>query len=160
MATTAAHRRRQSHRPLWVGAGVVVLAGLVAGVVVGLGLGHSPSQPAPASLTGSTSQDLALNVTAVSPTPGATNIDPGTTFSVTFSTPLSPHSPMPTFSPPIAGSWAPISSTQINFVASATPIPGTQETMTIPGGSQGMLAANGHVLATTVSVGFTLAPGS
>ena len=165
MATVAAHRKRRSHRPLWIGAGAIVLAGAAAGVAVGFGLGHSgngsaASSPARSGQTTSANRTTALNVTAVTPTPGATSVDPGTTFSVTFSTPLAANSPLPTFSPPIAGSWVPTSPTQIEFDASATPIPGTQETMTIPGGTAGMLAANGQALGKTVSVGFSLAPGS
>ena len=165
MATTPAHRRRRSRRPLWLAAGVVVTAGAVAGVMVSVGISHhggAGSNPAAAAAQPSskTQAKVPLTVTATTPAAGAANVDTGAPLTVTFSTAVSLQGPMPTFTPPLAGAWAPAAPNKIKFVAAASPVPGTQETLTVPGGPGGMVGTRGQALSQTTTVSFGFAPGS
>ncbi len=100
----------------------------------------------------------ALNVGSVSPT--GTNVVAGSTISVHFSTDLAPNSPMPTLSPPVAGSWAVLSPSLLQFEATGPLVPGATETITVPGGASGVIGSEGQHLTETVTSHFTVAPGS
>ena len=100
----------------------------------------------------------ALTVASVSPT-GA-NVAAGSTVSVQFSTDLAPNSPMPTLSPPVAGVWAVLSPSLLEYQASGPLVPGTTETVTVPGGDSGVIGSEGQHLAQTVTSQFSVAPGS
>ena len=101
----------------------------------------------------------ALNVGSVSPT--GTNVVAGSTISVQFSTDLAPNSPMPTLSPPVAGSWAVLSPSLLQYQATGPLVPGATETITVPGRSQsGVIGSEGQHLTQTVTSHFTVAPGS
>ena len=67
---------------------------------------------------------------------------------------------MPTLSPSVAGDWAALSSSLLVFQASGPLVPGTTETVTVPGGASGVLGSLGQRLAQTVTSQFTVAPGS
>jgi peptidoglycan hydrolase-like protein with peptidoglycan-binding domain len=131
---------------------VVVLA-LAAGGFVAVDRLHSnqaaatPSAPPPA-----------LTVDSVSPT-GA-NVAAGSTVTVQFSTDLAPGSPMPTLNPPVAGSWAVLSPSLLEYQASGPLVPGATETVTVPGGSSGVVGSEGQHLAQSVTSQFSVAPGS
>ncbi|MGA2473964.1 MAG: Ig-like domain-containing protein, partial [Acidimicrobiales bacterium] len=105
-----------------------------------------------------TAPPVALTVASVSPT-GA-NVAAGSTISVQFSTDLAPGSPMPTLTPAVAGSWAVLSPSLLQFQATGPLVPGATETVTVPGGSTGVLGSEGQHLAQTFTSQFTVAPGS
>jgi peptidoglycan hydrolase-like protein with peptidoglycan-binding domain len=107
----------------------------------------TPSAPPPA-----------LKVASISPT--GTNVVAGSTISVQFSTDLAPNSPMPTLSPPIAGSWAVLSPSLLQYQPSGPLVPGATETITVPGGSGGVIGSQGQQLAQNATSQFTVAPGS
>jgi peptidoglycan hydrolase-like protein with peptidoglycan-binding domain len=100
----------------------------------------------------------ALTVGSVSPT--GTNVVAGSTISVHFSTDLAPNSPMPTLSPAVAGSWAVLSPSLLQFEATGPLVPGATETITVPGGASGVIGSEGQHLAKTLTSQFTVAPGS
>jgi peptidoglycan hydrolase-like protein with peptidoglycan-binding domain len=100
----------------------------------------------------------ALTVASVSPT-GA-NVAAGSTVSVQFSTDLAPNSPMPTLTPPVAGTWAVLSPSLLEYQASGPLVPGATETVTVPGGPSGVIGSEGQHLAQTVTSQFSVAPGS
>ncbi|HEX3334288.1 MAG TPA: L,D-transpeptidase family protein [Acidimicrobiales bacterium] len=100
----------------------------------------------------------ALTVAAVTPT--GTSVVAGSTIAVHFSTNLAPNSPMPTLSPPVAGSWAVLSPSVLQYQASGPLVPGVTETITVPGGASGVVGSLGQHLAQTVTSPFTVAPGS
>lgn len=163
MGSAAAHRRRGRRRALWWGLAAVAAIAVVLGVVVSSGMLHDGGGTASASPSSTPATHHVvepLTVVGTTPSAGATNVDPGATITVSFSTPLGPNSPMPSLNPPLAGSWSPVSGGELQFVATATPVPGTQETLTIPGGPSGVISADGQTLAQTTTVGFTLASGS
>jgi peptidoglycan hydrolase-like protein with peptidoglycan-binding domain len=130
----------------------VVLA-IAAGGFVAVDRQHSnqasatPSAPPPA-----------LTVDSVSPT-GA-NVSAGSTVTVQFSTDLAPGSPMPTLSPPVAGTWAVLSPSLLEYQATGPLVPGATETLTVPGGSSGVVGSEGQHLAQSVTSQFSVAPGS
>jgi len=71
---------------------------------------------------------------------------PGTApFTVRFSSPLSARTPNPVISPSVAGSWA-VSGTEDTFTPAMAWYPLTNVTITVPAGSNGMLAASGRRL--------------
>jgi peptidoglycan hydrolase-like protein with peptidoglycan-binding domain len=150
---TGEHVRRRSGKRWWVilTVGVAVLVVAAAAIVVtNLHFNQAaatPSAPPPA-----------LTVVSVSPT--GTNIAAGTTISVKFSTDLGPGSPMPTLSPPVAGTWAVLSPSVLQYQASGPLVPGATETVTVPGGPAGVVGSQGQHLAQTVTSQFTVAPGS
>jgi lipoprotein-anchoring transpeptidase ErfK/SrfK len=101
-----------------------------------------------------------LHVASTNPAPKSTNVPSDTTLTVRFSAPLATGTPMPTLSPPIAGSWAFASPTTLRFVGSGPLVPGSTETIAVPGGRHGVEAAGGKRLPSAVTVGFSVATGS
>jgi hypothetical protein len=67
---------------------------------------------------------------------------------------------MPTVSPPVAGTWAVLSPSVLQYQASGPLVPGATETVTVPGGPAGVVGSQGQHLAQTVTSQFTVAPGS
>ena len=139
---------------MWVIVTVCLAALVVAagGTVV---VDHARDNEAAATPT---APPVALTVTAVTPT-GA-NVAAGSTISVQFSTDLAPGSPMPTLTPAVAGSWAALSPSLLQFQATGPLVPGATETVTVPGGTSGVLGSEGQRLAQTFTSQFTVAPGS
>jgi peptidoglycan hydrolase-like protein with peptidoglycan-binding domain len=146
-------RTRSGHRRWLIAIVCVVVVAIAAGGFVAVDRMHSsqasatPSAPPPA-----------LTVASVSPT-GA-NVAAGSTVTVQFSTDLAPGSPMPTLTPPVAGSWAVLSPSLLEYQATGPLVPGADETVNVPGGSSGVVGSEGQRLAQSVTSQFTVAPGS
>ena len=117
-----------------IGVAVVALAVAAAGFVL------IPRPHTPAAATTSTPPPV-LRVLSTAPT-GA-NVDSGSVISVQFSTDLAPGSPMPTLSPAVAGQWAALSPTLLQYQATAPLVPGALETITVPGGAHGVVGLAG-----------------
>ena len=147
-----ARKRRRPRTWIIVSVGVLALAIAAVGFVV-VGRLHG----APASATG-TAPPVPLKVVSVSP--DGTAASAGSAITVQFSTDLAPDSPLPTLSPPIAGTWAALSASLIEYQAAGPLVPGVTETVTVPGGRGGAVSSEGLRLAETVTSQFTVAPGS
>src|SRR5580700_8353481 len=99
-------------------------------------------------------------LTVASVTPTGTNVAAGSTISVQLSTDLAPGSPMPTLSPAVAGAWAVLSPSLLEYQTTGPLTPGATETITVPGGAAGVVGSEGQHLAQSVTSQFTVAPGS
>jgi peptidoglycan hydrolase-like protein with peptidoglycan-binding domain len=106
----------------------------------------------------SASPPPALTVSSVSPT--GTSVAAGSTITVQFSTDLAPNSPLPTLSPLVAGSWAVLSPSLLEYQATGPLVPGATETVTVPGGASGVIGSEGQRLAQSSTSQFTVAAGS
>jgi peptidoglycan hydrolase-like protein with peptidoglycan-binding domain len=150
---TGEHVRSRSGKRWWViltvGAAVLVVAA-AAIVVTNLHFNQAAATP--------TAPPPTLRVVSVSPT--GSNVAAGSIISVQFSTDLGPGSPMPTVSPPVAGTWAVLSASVLQYQASGPLVPGATETVTVPGGAAGVVGSRGQRLAQSVTSQFTVAPGS
>jgi peptidoglycan hydrolase-like protein with peptidoglycan-binding domain len=76
---------------------------------------------------------------------------------VHFTDPVDLNGPMPSLTPPVPGTWARTGLDDLTFDATAPFIPGTAETLTIPGGTTGVRDRSGQSLAESVTVPFTVA---
>ncbi|HET9079723.1 MAG TPA: L,D-transpeptidase family protein [Trebonia sp.] len=94
-----------------------------------------------------------LRLLSVSPAGGTTGANGGGPVTLTFSSPLSPSTPLPSISPNVAGSWK-VSGATATFTPSSGFQPDTQVSLTIPGGMAGATASAG-TLSKTSSVTFT-----
>jgi len=156
---TAAHLHRRRF---------AVVGGVVALVVAAVGftmVGHPGATKVSASPTTAppshpVASKLPLNVVSVTPVDGTSGVATDATVTVKFSVPLAPHSPTPTLSPPVAGSWQQVNPTTMSFVASAPLVPSSSETVTVPAGAGGVVGAAGQTLAQGATVHFGVAPGS
>jgi lipoprotein-anchoring transpeptidase ErfK/SrfK len=138
---------------LWViAAAAVALAVAAAGFVL---LPRPHGSPASADTS---TPPPALSVVSTAPT-GA-GVDSGSMISVQFSTDLAPGSAMPTLSPPVAGQWAVLSPTLLQYQATAPLVPGAVEALTVPGGTHGVVGSRGQHLAASFTTSFTVAQGS
>jgi lipoprotein-anchoring transpeptidase ErfK/SrfK len=157
MAKTPAHRRRgEGHSQRWLIGGVAVL--LVALLATGgVLLARSRSTSASADPKPSV---VPLNVLSTTPASGSTDVASSATISVRLTTALATGSPLPTLSPPVAGSWSLISPNELQFVAAGPLVPGSSETLTVPGGPTGLRGAQGQHLTSSTTVTFSVAPGS
>src|SRR6202050_1304376 len=124
---------RQVGRRWWVILTVCFVALVIAaaGLVVVVHVRFSPSSASP------TAPPPALKVVSTSPT--GTNVAAGSTISVKFSTDLAPNTPLPTLTPAVAGSWVVLSPSLLQYQATGPLVPGTNETLTIPGGPSGVI---------------------
>jgi peptidoglycan hydrolase-like protein with peptidoglycan-binding domain len=145
---------REEGRRWWVILTVCVVALVVAaaGLVVVVHVRFSPASASP------TAPPPALKVVSTSPT--GSNVAAGSTISVQFSTDLAPNAPMPTLDPPVAGAWAVLSPSLLQYQATGPLVPGATETITVPGGPSGVVSSGGQHLTKTVTSSFTVAPGS
>jgi hypothetical protein len=94
-----------------------------------------------------------LQLLSVSPAGGSRHANGGAPVTLTFSSALSPGTPLPTLTPKIAGSWQ-VSGATATFTPSDGYAPGTTVTLKIPGGMAGAAASAG-TLGTSSRVTFT-----
>jgi peptidoglycan hydrolase-like protein with peptidoglycan-binding domain len=148
------HVRTKSGARRWVIVAVcVAVLAIAAGGFVAVDRLHSNQAAAT-----SASPPPALTISSVSPT--GTSVAAGSTITVQFSTDLAPNSPLPTLSPPVAGSWAVLSPSLLEYQATGPLVPGATETVTVPGGASGVIGSEGQRLAQSSTSQFTVAPGS
>jgi hypothetical protein len=149
-AATSTPRRAR----VWVAVALGVLAvAIVAGGFIMVGQSHSNNAAADP-----TAPPVPLSVVSTSPT--GSSVAGGSTISVQFSTDLAPGSPMPTLAPAVAGTWSVLSPSLLQYQATGPLVPGATETISVPGGSGGVLGARGQHLPANVTSSFTVAQGS
>ena len=168
LAHLAAYGPRRRRVWPWVTAAVVVLALAAGGTWYASSRTGSPSSGAgtttTAAASGGGSATPAFAVAAVSPASGASGVASDTTIAIRFTAPLPGATPtgaaLPTLEPAVAGSWHRSARSTLEFVPSAPFVPGSTETVSIPGGPGGVQDAGGQSLASTDAVTFTIAHGS
>jgi L,D-transpeptidase catalytic domain len=156
------HRRRENGR---VKTGVVVAlacgllaAGTTFAVHLGLAAGRVDGPANSGGSAGTASRGsgavTTLQVLSVSPDNSADPLTPANPVRIVFSAPLTARSPLPTFSPAIAGRWQAVGNNTIAFTPSAPVSPTTEETLLIPGGRSGERSVTGLTLAASVTAVF------
>jgi peptidoglycan hydrolase-like protein with peptidoglycan-binding domain len=136
---------------------VVVLAAAAVAFVAGRHTDGTASSPSGAA--GGAPSTVAvrpLTVLSTVPATGATNVPSDQPVTVRLSSKVVAASGMPTFSPPVSGTWVATGLTTLTFQATAPFVPTTTETLLIPSGTSGVRGSNGAVLAAPVSVTFTV----
>jgi lipoprotein-anchoring transpeptidase ErfK/SrfK len=79
--------------------------------------------------------------------------------SITFSAPVVLGKVTPSLAPPVAGKWVRPNATTLSYDLAAPLVPGSHETLTIPGGPSGLKGNGGARLADSSSVPFDVAGG-
>ena len=172
----ASKSARGSRSPLLV-VGIVVLAfalGAVTGALVEHATAHSakpagnaaagsgtsaPTTSAPASATTTTSPPAPLSVASVTPVDGSTDVAPNGAITISMSAPLSTATPLPVLDPATPGAWTTSGST-FRFVPTTDFMPLSNLSVTVPGGTAGILGQGGGRLAESVTERFQVANGS
>jgi hypothetical protein len=151
-------RRRSTEVPLIVACCVLLVAVAAGGVALAV---HSQASSPNSTAGASPTPHLApLAVLGTTPATGATGVAASESVNVELSTALAPSSPLPSFSPPVAGTWTRVSPDVLQFTPSGPFVPGTTENLVIPGGGLGMYTTQGQRLPQSTTVTFTIAPGS
>jgi hypothetical protein len=94
-----------------------------------------------------------LTLLSVSPVGGTHNANGGAPITLTFSSALSPATPLPKLAPKIPGAWQ-VSGDTATFTPASGFLPGTAVTLKIPGGMAGMSGADAS--AGTLAEGSTV----
>lgn len=148
---------------------IFIAAGFVAKVAVGFdGVPELPAPrttlplPASAPLTTTTAPHppLSLKFISADPESGAVDVAPDSSLEIRFSVPLSNTSPLPTLSPLVSGAWRQLRPGVLTFLPSVSFVPYTTEVVTVPGGPEGILGAQGQTLGTGRKISFKIAAGS
>jgi hypothetical protein len=100
-----------------------------------------------------------LHVDSVSPQLNAKNVLGTSPVTIRFSAPIAATAPTPLLTPPTPGKWTTDGRLLVFTPTGAFP-PDSSVTVTIPGGSHGVVAADGAGLKTTDTVTFTTGGGS
>ncbi len=149
------------HRRLYTAliVGVVALAVAAGAFVVGR---HVDATPPPHSNGDHSHATTPASFAVVSTVPesGATGVASNQTVTVHLSAAVSGVAGMPTFDPPVPGTWRQTGRTTLSFMASAPFIPASTETLSIPDGTAGPHSSTGATLADPVTVTFTVAQAS
>ncbi len=149
-----------SRRRLWIVVAVVAIA-VLAGVGYGAYALGSNRHSTGVTDSGKPPPPLkALTVVSSTPTTGASDVPTDQPVSVHFSAPVVAGVGMPTWNPPVAGSWVRSQPTTLTFAAAAPFIPTATETLTVPAGVSGPRTADGAVLTAPDVVTFTVAQAS
>jgi lipoprotein-anchoring transpeptidase ErfK/SrfK len=154
------HRDRRGYGRVKTGVVVALSCGLLAaGTTFAVHLGLAAGRlNGPANSAGTASRGAGavrtLQVLSVSPDNSADPLTPANPVRIVFSAPLTTGSPLPAFSPALAGSWQAVGNNTIVFTPSAAVAPTTEETLLIPGGRSGEHSVTGLTLAAPVSAVF------
>jgi lipoprotein-anchoring transpeptidase ErfK/SrfK len=147
----------------------LLLAGAVGLIVVSVvvfsghsapshgGRGSASHRSSSSAATSSRASDVGFRVTTSTPSSGARNVATNTTLSVTFSAPVALGKVTPSLAPPVAGKWVKSNATTLSYDLESPLVPGSHETLTIPGGRSGLEANGGARLATSSTVTFDIA---
>ncbi len=145
---------------------LVFLAGGVTGAVVSRVLSRATpattsggSTPPAVSTSTTTLPPPALSVVSVTPPNGATGVAADAPITVSFSAPLAADSPSPILEPAPSGTWH-ASGPRFVFTPSTDFSPLSDVTLTLPGGSTGILGTAGGRLPQSETVQFEVANGS
>jgi lipoprotein-anchoring transpeptidase ErfK/SrfK len=153
---------------------LVGAAAVVAAVAIVLAVnGSSPSSSGPASArggsggsnsnsgsgTGGSGGSASFSLQSATPAAGTQNVPPNTPITLTFSAPVSLQKAAPTLSPNIAGKWVQSNATTLTYALESPLIPYTQEVVTIPGGTHGLMSKDGATLSSSHTVAFGVAAG-
>jgi peptidoglycan hydrolase-like protein with peptidoglycan-binding domain len=151
----------RSHRAVWVLTAVVVVLAVGIGAFV-VGRHGQSSGPSTGGGAGTTTTAVAqpLTVVATTPAAGATDVPSDQVVTVKLSKPVTTGVGMPTFDPPVAGTWIKVGATTLSFTPSAPFVPTTTETLTVGQGATGPRGSNGSVLVAPVTTTFTVAQAS
>jgi hypothetical protein len=153
------------HRLIPVTAGTAA-AVIVAGCAYAAAATHTPVQenaasagntkPAASASASASAPASPLRLLSVSPAGGTKSANGGAPVTLTFSSALSPSTPLPTLSPAVKGSWQ-VDGASATFTPASGFLPDTKVTVKVPGGSGGMTggASGAGTLAATTSVNFT-----
>ncbi len=95
-----------------------------------------------------------LRVLSISPGLSADPVTAADPVRVVFSATLAPTSPLPTFSPAVAGRWRAVGGGTEEFTPAAPLRPATELTLRVPAGSAGVRSAAGALLATPATAVF------
>jgi lipoprotein-anchoring transpeptidase ErfK/SrfK len=119
--------------------------------------GAADGQPSGAAVAGANANPAAparpvvpLRIVSVTPNDGTTQANGAAPIKVTFNEPVAANTHRPTLSPPTVGNWI-ISGDSIIFQPRVGYAPGTQVTMTVPGGANGVQAAGPDSTGTTTT---------
>jgi lipoprotein-anchoring transpeptidase ErfK/SrfK len=116
---------------------------------------NAPAASAPSAGTaGRGAAATTLQVLSVSPDNSADPLTPTNPVRIVFSAPLTAKSPLPTFSPAVAGRWQSVGNNTIVFTPSAAVAATTEETLLIPGGRSGERSVTGLMLTASVTAVF------
>ncbi len=138
-------------------AGPLALVALGATLTLAGGTSAAAALRAPAAAK--KAAKTALRVVAVSPRQGVTDVAGKAPISITFSAAISARSPMPSINPQLPGSWH-TGGDRLTFVPAEPFVPLSQVTVSVPGGSKGVVAKNGERLVRRVVDNFTIQNGS
>lgn len=172
MSWTSGARQAKKGFPILT-AIVACLVFLVAGMVARSSVGFEstpqlpslqnglPAVPSPAQTTlKPTTPDLPLKLLSFEPMSGTKQASPDSRIELVFSVPLSPSSPDPSLSPPVAGEWRQPRPGTLIFTPSETFVPYESVQVSIPAGPTGILGAQGQTMATSQTFSFGVGPGS
>jgi len=97
-----------------------------------------------------------LHLLRVSPREGTSNVAFDAAVRLQFSLPLARRIPMPTLTPPIAGTWSRPDPTTLVFQPAGNFVPLSPVTVDVPGGESGICARSGASLLSSVATTFTV----
>ena len=145
---------------------------VVVAVVVAVGLGafalgrhngvgkHAGTGGSPVSGGQPVAPPRPLSVVSSVPATGATNVPSNQVVTVRFSEPIMADTTLPSFVPPVNGSWTKAGSDALSFDPTAPFVPTTTESLVIPAGCAGPHGRSGRTVAQPVSLNFTVAQGT
>ena len=134
------------------------LALVVAGLGAGVALSVTSTPPRHArfasSPTGGAAPTGPFALSATTPANGA-HVPSDVIVSLVTTGPADVTGPLPTFAPAVAGTWSRRGAT-LTFAAAAPFVPGTTETLTVPGGPGGLRSTTGRTLAQAQTISFVV----
>jgi peptidoglycan hydrolase-like protein with peptidoglycan-binding domain len=165
MQALEAHGKPPGHGRAWLlGLGAVVLVIAAAAVAYELGKSSTGGGGHPGGNATGTTQPRTvvaahLSIRATLPASGLKTAPSNGDISITFSSPVSLGSAMPTLAPAVAGQWVQAGPTTIRYDLAAPLIPSSTEVVSVPGGSTGIKGKDGGTLPAASSFTFTVADG-
>src|SRR5215469_4570041 len=127
--------------------GAVVTAATAVAMSHGTAGHHETTLASAASVGRARAEPAALRVLSISPGNSADPVTAADPVRVVFSAAPAPASPLPTFSPAVAGRWQAAGGGALVFTPAAPLPPAAELTLRIPAGSAGVRSAAGAVLA-------------
>jgi peptidoglycan hydrolase-like protein with peptidoglycan-binding domain len=152
----------RGHRRVWIALIVVVVVLVVGAGAYAVGRHVHDDRHSASGRRGSGAGAAPETLTVLSTTPatGSTSVASDQVVSVHLSLPLQSASGMPSFDPPVTGSWTKTAPDTLSFKADAPFIPTSTETLVIPAGTSGPRSTDGQTLGAPVTVTFTVAQAS